>query len=135
VGPDELLVRIKATSVNRADLYMLRGTYDPNQKQSDGIIAGLEQAGEVDKIGKNVQGFSLGDRVMSICSGSYAEFTAIDHRLVMSIPDSLSYEEAAAFPLTFSIAYNALMTKACLSENRRFFSADSMVGRSVAVSA
>jgi NADPH2:quinone reductase len=115
-GPEELLVRVKATALNRADLYLLRGTYDPTQKPADRIIAGLEAAGEVAAIGKNVSGFRMGDRVMSMCSGGFAEFTVVDHRLAMPIPASLSWEGAATFPLAFSTEYNALVTNACLQE-------------------
>lgn len=117
-GPDELLVRVKATALNRADLYMLRGTYDPTQKPADGVIAGLEAAGEVSAIGKNVSGFRIGDRVMSMCTGGFAEFTTVDHRLAMPIPVSLTWEEAATFPLALSTEYNALVTNASLEEGQ-----------------
>jgi NADPH2:quinone reductase len=113
-GPEELLVRVKATALNRADLYLLRGTYDPTQKPADGVIAGLEAVGEVAAVGKNVSGFEIGDRIMSICAGGFAKFTTVDHRLAMLVPACLSWEEAATIPIAYMTEYNALITSARL---------------------
>jgi NADPH2:quinone reductase len=114
LGPEELLMRVRATALNRADLYLLRGTYDPTQKPAHGIIAGLEAVGEVAAVGKNVFGFELGDRIMSICPGGFAEFTTVDHRLAMPMPARLSWEEAATIPIAYMTEYNALITSARL---------------------
>jgi NADPH2:quinone reductase len=113
-GPEELLMRVKATALNRADLYLLKGTYDLTQKPADGIIAGLEATGEVAGVGRNVSGFEIGDRVMSMCPGGFAEFAAVDHRLAMPVPASLSWEEAATIPVAYSTEHNALVTNGCL---------------------
>jgi NADPH2:quinone reductase len=109
-GPGELLMRVKATAVNHADLYQLRGTYDPTQKPADRIIAGLEAAGEVAAIGKDVSGFAKGDRIMGTCRGGYAEFTTLDHRLAIPVPERLSWEEAATIPVAYMTEHNALIT-------------------------
>ena len=113
-GPEELLVRVKATALNRADLYLLRGTYDPTQKPADGIIAGLEAAGEVAAVGRNVSGFAIGDRVMSMCPGGFAEFAVANHRLAMPVPARLSWEEAATVPAAYMTEHNALIGNADL---------------------
>jgi NADPH2:quinone reductase len=112
-GPDDLLMRVKATTVNRADLYQLQGTYDPTKKPVEGI-AGLEAAGEVAGMGKNVSGFSMGDRIMGLCGGGYAEYTTLDYRLALPVPGGLSWEEAATIPLGYMTEYNAMIMNACL---------------------
>ena len=109
-GPEELLMRVKAAAVNRADLYQVKGTYDPTKKPADGIIAGGEAAGEVVGIGKNVSGFTVGDRIMGMCKGGYAEFTTLDHRLVLPVPARLSWEEAVTIPAAYMTEHNALIT-------------------------
>jgi len=113
--PGELLMRVRATSVNRADLYQLKGAY-PTQAVADGsmIIAGLEAAGEVAGIGENVSGFTIGDRIMAMCTGGYAEFTALDHRLAILVPKNLSWEEAATIPVAYMTEHDALITNARL---------------------
>jgi NADPH2:quinone reductase len=116
--PGELLMRVRATALNRADLYQLRGTYDPTQKPADGVIAGLEATGEVAEVGKDASGFEIGDRVMSMCPGGFAEFAAVDHRLVMPVPARLSWEEAASIPVAYSTEYNALVTNGCLQPGK-----------------
>jgi NADPH2:quinone reductase len=114
LGLEELLIRVRATALNHADLYLLRGTYDPTQRPADGVIAGLEAVGEVAAVGKNVSGFEIGDHIMSICSGGYAEFTTLDHRLAMPVPAGLSWEEAATIPIAYMTEHNALITCARL---------------------
>jgi NADPH2:quinone reductase len=109
-GPEELLMRVIAAGVNRADIYQVRGTYDPTKKPADEIIAGGEAVGEVVGIGKNVSGFALGDRIMGMCKGGYAEFTTLDYRLVLPVPARLSWEEAASIPAAYMTEHNALIT-------------------------
>jgi NADPH2:quinone reductase len=113
-GPEELLIRVKATALNRADLYLLKGTYDPTQTTADGIIAGLEAAGEVAAVGTTVSGFAIGDRVMAMCPGGFAEFALANHRLAMPVPACLSWEEAATIPVAYMTEYNALIDSATL---------------------
>ncbi len=113
-GPGELLMRVKATALNRADLYQLKGTYDPTQRPADGIIAGLEAVGEVAALGRDAVGFEIGDRIMSICSGGFAEFATVDHRLAMPVPARLTWEEAATIPIACMTEHNALITNARL---------------------
>jgi NADPH:quinone reductase len=117
-GPEDLLVRVKAIGLNRADLYLIQGTYDSTQKPPDGIIAGLEATGEVVAVGKDVSEFRVGDRIMGMCSGAFAQFTTIDHRLAMPVPASLSWEDAATIAVGFSTEHDALVTNGGLQPGK-----------------
>ncbi|KPK91632.1 MAG: hypothetical protein AMJ94_06915 [Deltaproteobacteria bacterium SM23_61] len=114
-GAGQILLRVKATALNRADLYQRQGLYptrtDPG---SSLIIAGLEAAGEVADLGEGVGGLKVGDHVMALCTGSYAEYVVFDHRLAVPIPDRLSWEEAATIPVSYNTEHNALITSARL---------------------
>ena len=112
----ELLVRVKATALNRADLYQRQGTY-PRQGITQGTslaTAGLEAAGEVAALGQGVNGFAIGERVMATCPGGYAEYVAFDHRLAIRVPERLGWEEAATIPVSYMTEHNALITNAGL---------------------
>ena len=100
-GQGELLVRVHATAVNRADLLQRRGGYAPPPGASP--ILGLELAGEV------VEGrdsWHPGDRVMAVVTGgSYAEYAVVPAGVAMRIPEKIGFEEAAAIPESFITAY------------------------------
>ncbi|AMA71844.1 NAD(P)H-quinone oxidoreductase [Aneurinibacillus thermoaerophilus] len=101
---DELLVSVYATALNRADLVQKRGLYPPPPGTTD--ILGLEMAGVVEKVGKHVTGWKPGDRVCSLLpGGGYAEKVVIPAEMAIRIPDSFSFEEAAAIPEVFLTAY------------------------------
>ena len=114
--PGELLVRIRATGLNRADLAQRRGAYPRPATGGDSAlnIAGLEAAGEVAGLGEGVTGFAIGDRVMAMCAGGYAEYTTIDQRLAVRVPERLSWEEAATVPVAYMTEHDALITNARL---------------------
>jgi NADPH:quinone reductase len=105
----DLLVRVHAAGVNRADLTHRLGGYGrPNF--GDSTIMGLEIAGEVIDIGSETRGFEVGDRVMGVVGGgAYAEIARIDYRMAMPIPASLDYVHAAAIPEVFVTAHEAMM--------------------------
>ena len=107
--PGELLMRVRATALNRADLYQLKGTH-PTQSRGSFTLAGLEAAGEVAGIGENVPGFRIGDRIMATCAGGYAEYAVMDHRLAFPVPDRLSWEEAATIPVAYMTEHDAIVT-------------------------
>jgi len=110
-GSGELLMRVRAAGLNRADLYQLKGTYQTEKTPGGSLaIAGIEAVGEVAGIGKNVSGFQMGDRIMAMCAGGYAEFTTLDHRMAMPVPGRLSWEEAATIPIAYMTEHNALVT-------------------------
>ena len=106
-GPDELLVQVRATALNRADLLQRSGNYPPPPGASE--ILGLEMAGEVVRWGDNCTGWQAGDRVMALLpGGGYAEYVTIPSGMAMPIPAGMSFEAAAAIPEVFLTAYQAL---------------------------
>jgi putative PIG3 family NAD(P)H quinone oxidoreductase len=108
-GPEDLLVAVRATALNRADLLQRLGLYPQPGPKPEHDIPGLEFAGEVACVGARVDGFAIGDRVMGILSGaSYAEKVVTHHRLAVHIPKGLSWQEAAAIPEAFITAHDAL---------------------------
>ena len=116
-GSQELLVRVKAAGLNRADLLQRRGLYPPPEGFSPNI-PGLEFAGEVVEIGPAVGTIKAGDRVFGITAGeAQAEYLLIDQRLAAIIPPRLSYKEAGAVPEAFITAYDAVFAQARLQNS------------------
>jgi tumor protein p53-inducible protein 3 len=106
-GEGEVLVEVRATALNRADLLQRRGVYPPPPDASD--VLGLECAGVVSALGKGVARARVGDRVMALLAGGgYAELTRVHERLLLPIPERLSFEEATAVPEAFLTATEAL---------------------------
>lgn len=111
-APGEVLVRIRATALNRADLLQRQGRY-PAPHGWPQEIPGMEYAGEVVALGRGVQRWREGDRVMGIAGGgTYAEYVAVHERAAAAIPAVLSFTEAAAVPEAFITAHDALVTQA-----------------------
>lgn len=114
-GARELLVRVHATALNRADLSQRAGGYRQEATARSGPrIAGLESSGEVVAVGEKVTRFAPGDRVMSQCAGGYAELLTVDERLPLPVPDTMDWVQAAATPVAFVTQYDAIMTNALL---------------------
>lgn len=111
---NEVLIRVRAAGLNRADLLQRRGLYPPPEG-CDPRIPGLEFAGEIEDVGVEVAAFAKGDRVFGISAGeAQAEFLLIDARVAVKIPDNLSFMEAAAIPEAFITAHDAIFTQANL---------------------
>jgi putative PIG3 family NAD(P)H quinone oxidoreductase len=109
-GPGEVLVRARATAVNRADTLQRRGFYPPPPGVSE--IIGMEVAGEVAALGEGVERWRPGDRVMALLAGGgYAELVAVPATQLMPIPADLSWTEAAAIPEVFLTAHDNLFTR------------------------
>ncbi len=101
--PNEILVRVKAASLNRADLATLAA--------KDGRVIGMEWAGEVVEAGPEAGPYQPGDRVMCTGAGAYAEYAVTDGGRACKIPDaSLSYEEATILTLALQTMHDALVT-------------------------
>jgi putative PIG3 family NAD(P)H quinone oxidoreductase len=104
LGANDLRIRIRATSVNRADLLQREGHYPPPPGASP--ILGLECAGDVVEVGASVTGWRAGDRAMALLAGGgYAEETVVDAGSAMHVPEVLSWEEAGAIAETFLTAF------------------------------
>jgi NADPH:quinone reductase len=106
---NEVLVRVRAASLNRADLITARGL--PHGSHAGiGAPVGLEWAGEVAEAGAEVKGYSAGDRVMCSGTGGYAEFAVSDFGRVNPIPAGMNFEQAATLPVALITLHNALVT-------------------------
>lgn len=107
-GPDDILVRVRACALNRADLAMARGVKHGGAG-GPGQVLGLEWAGEV--VETQVAGFKPGDRVMGSGAGGFAEYIAVDYGRLQAIPrDSMSFEEAATLPVALQTMHDAVVT-------------------------
>lgn len=116
--PDELLVKVHATALNRADTLQRQGKYPPPAGASS--ILGLEIAGVVEEVGTDCTKYKKGDKVLGLLpGGGYAEYAVIDEAMAMPIPDNLSFEEAAAIPEVFLTAWQALVWLGKLQPNER----------------
>ncbi|HET6568731.1 MAG TPA: NAD(P)H-quinone oxidoreductase [Rhodothermales bacterium] len=106
-APGEILVRVHATALNRADILQREGKYPPPEGASP--ILGLEMAGAVETVGAAVDRWRPGDRVCALLpGGGYAEYVAVPQDVAMAVPPALSFEDAAAIPEVFLTAYQAL---------------------------
>lgn len=108
-GPEDLLVRVHAAAINRADILLRKGGYPQPGAKPAHEIPGLEFAGEVVRVGERTGGFRAGDRVMGLLGGGgYAEFVALNHRQALHVPAALSTIEAGATPEVYITAHDAL---------------------------
>ncbi|WEG14348.1 NAD(P)H-quinone oxidoreductase [Pullulanibacillus sp. KACC 23026] len=115
---NELLVKIKATALNRADIAQRQGHYPPPEGASP--ILGLEMAGVVEQVGAQVTKWKPGDRVFGLLEGGgYAEYATLSEHMAMPLPENLSYEEAAAIPEVFLTAYQTLFWIGQLKKGER----------------
>ncbi len=107
----EVLVRVRAGGVNRADLLQRQGLYPPPPGVREDI-PGLEFAGEVEESGAEAEGWRAGDRVMGLLSGgAYAEYVTCSERLLIPVPSAMTFVQAAALPEVFITAYDALFNR------------------------
>ncbi|WP_231976103.1 quinone oxidoreductase family protein [Streptomyces sp. 3214.6] len=110
--PGQVLVCVHAAGINRADLLMLEGTYNPGAGTSSAYTAGLELAGEVVALGKGVTSLAVGDRIMGVTLGTFARYALLDHRHLVRIPEPMGWTDAAALPVGLLTGHDALVTQA-----------------------
>lgn len=104
IKPRQVLIKVKATSINRADITQRQGNYPAPPGESE--ILGLEAAGVVESVGPDVEGWKKGDRVMSlVAGGGYAEYAAAYAEHLIPIPQSISFEEAACISEVYITAF------------------------------
>ncbi|MGO8917475.1 MAG: zinc-binding dehydrogenase [Stellaceae bacterium] len=108
--PNEVLVRVRAAGLNRADLAVASG-HRHGAVGGAGTIVGLEWAGEVAEVGSEVKGLKPGDRVMCSGNGGYAEYTVSDWGRVSPIPaNNMTFPQAATLPVALQTMHDALVT-------------------------
>jgi len=116
-GPDEVLVEVAATALNRADLLQRMGLYPGPPMPRE--IPGMEFSGTIVGLGTRVRGASVGDRVMGIVGGgSYAERLTTHERMLLPVPGTVELADAAAIPEVFITAYDALVIQGGLTAGR-----------------
>ena len=109
-APNEVLVRVRASSLNRADLLIAAG-HQHGRIGGIGARLGLECAGEVEAVGGEVVGFRPGDRVMGSAAGGYAEYAVTDWGRLHRIPgNNMTYAQAACLPVALQTMHNAVVT-------------------------
>ena len=114
--PNEVLVQVRASGLNRADLLMAAGRMH-GSRGGAGTVAGLEWSGEVVEVGSEVTGIKPGDRVMCSGSGGYAEYAVADWGRTSPIPaNNMSYEQAATLPVALQTMHNAVVTQGRLAK-------------------
>lgn len=108
IASDEVLVRVHAAGVNRADLLQRRGFYDPPPGATE--IPGLEVSGTIEKLGADVTGWSVGDRVAALLSGGgYAEYVPVPAGQLLPVPADFDLTEAAALPEVLSTVWSNIV--------------------------
>jgi putative PIG3 family NAD(P)H quinone oxidoreductase len=118
IGPEDVLVDVAATALNRADLGQRSGSYGGPGRALP-VILGMEFAGTVAEVGGRVTMWRPGDRVMAIVTeGAYAERVAVHERQLMAVPDNLDLRHAAAIPEVFLTAWDALVLRGGLTSGR-----------------
>jgi NADPH2:quinone reductase len=106
---NEILIKVKAASLNRADLAVAAGNAH-GRIGGPGTIVGLECAGEIEAVGADVKDFKRGDRVMSSAAGGFAEYAVTDSGRAHKIPpNNMSYEQASCMPVAVQTMHNALV--------------------------
>ncbi|MFZ2157710.1 MAG: zinc-binding dehydrogenase [Bradyrhizobium sp.] len=111
----QVLVRVRACGLNRADLGMTKG-HIHGAAGGIGTVLGMEWAGEIAELGPDAKGVSVGDRVMGSGAAAFAEYALADHRRLFHIPAkaNMSFEDAATLPVALTTMHNAVVTNGAL---------------------
>ena len=118
-GAGQVLVRVEAAGLNGADMHQRRGLY-PAPPGAPQDIPGLELAGEVAECGPGAERFKPGERVMGIVAGGgHAELAIVHERILMPVPENLSWPQAGGVPEVFTTAHDAVFTQAALKPGER----------------
>lgn len=117
-NPNQILVKVKAAGVNRADIMQREGKYPPPEGITD--ILGLEMSGVVEETGSSADKWKKGDKVFGLLpGGGYAEYAALHEDMAMSIPVNLSFAEAASIPEVFLTAFQSIVWITKLKEKEK----------------
>ncbi len=115
-GP-QVLVRVRACGLNRADLGMTKG-HAHGAAGGVGAVLGMEWAGEVVAIGPDATDVAIGDRVMGSGAAAFAEYTLADCGRLFHVPATMTFEEAATLPVALTTMHNALVTNGRLQQGQ-----------------
>ena len=119
VNSNDVLVKVAAAGLNRADLIQRTGNYPPPPGASD--IMGLEVSGTITKIGPNVTRWSVGDKVCGLLSGGgYAEYASVDAGSLLPIPDGMDMEQACCFPESLFTVWANVFDRGRLQQGEDF---------------
>lgn len=111
---DEVLIKVKASGINRPDIFQRKGNYPP-PKGASADIPGLEVSGIIEDCGKEVKRWKRGDRVCALVSGGgYAEYVCVNEKHCLPVPENLSFEEAASLPETLFTVWHNVFQRAAL---------------------
>jgi NADPH:quinone reductase len=109
----QVLVRVRACGLNRADLGMTKG-HVHGSAGGAGTVLGMEWAGEIAEVGPDARGVKVGDRVMGSGSAAFAEYLLADHGRLFRTPSNMNFEEACTLPIAISTMHNAVVTVGAL---------------------
>jgi len=107
-GPGQVLVKVKASSINRGETVLLRSKLPPG-------AGGIDAAGEVIALGPGAARFRVGERIAGRCAGGFAEVAAMNEFEAIPIPAGVGFEQAACLPVSFVVAHDALVAHARLA--------------------
>ena len=129
-GPEDVVVRVKASSLNYHDIFTRRGM--PGIKLNMPVIPGLDVAGEIAEVGSDVSGWSVGDRVLidprnrvegglmgETMHGGLAEYCRARAHQMVRMPDGVTFEEAASLPVAYGTAHRMMVTQGKISDGER----------------
>lgn len=129
-GPEDVIVRVRSTSLNYHDIFTRRGM--PGIKIPMPAIMGLDLAGEIAVLGDDVEGWSVGDRVLvdpvnrvegglmgETCHGGLAELCRVHQSQLISLPDAVSFDDAATLPVAFGSAHRMIVTHGQLKQGEK----------------
>ena len=115
-GPNEVLVRVKASSVNFPDYLMTQGKYQHKPELPFGM--GMEGSGIIEKIGSDVESYEVSDEITfgALGQGAFSDYLVLNERAVQKMPSNLSFSQAAAFQTAYLTAYVSLVRRGNLEE-------------------
>jgi NADPH2:quinone reductase len=109
----QVLVRVHACGLNRADLGMTKG-HVHGAAGGVGTVLGMEWAGEIAELGPEAKGVKIGDKVMGSGGAAFAEYTLADHGRLFRSPSNMNFDEAATLPIALTTMHNAVVTNGAL---------------------
>ncbi len=113
----QVLVRVRACGLNRADLGMTKG-HVHGSAGGVGTVLGMEWAGEVAELGPDAKGVKIGDRIMGSGAAAFAEYTLADHGRLFRTPSNMNFEDAATLPVALATMHNAVVTNGALQQGQ-----------------